>query len=952
MSANSNIKTFKLMDNWFIAYDKENDGIERGWDRFMPYNATETKVPSIIAEALPDCHGVAFYFCKFTPKITVKDSGRLLLKFGAADYKASVYLNGEFLGSHEGGETPFTFDVTDNIRLGGENFLSVRIVNPVIEDIDGLNIVNVPNRNKATINMAGSCTNYGGLCGEVELISLPAIYIDDLFLIGDINEKTLKVKVCINNTIEKDIPLQLSVNVYGTIGAKEKVCGGKISIRPENGVSEAEITLNIPDMRLWDIDDPYLYSVEVSVRSEFGRHRKIENFGFREFLVKDGYFYLNGRKIFLKSSHTGNAFPVGQGYPAIKEQIRKDMVMAKAYGFNMVRSIAGMLREEQLRVCDEIGLMVYEENFAGWDLGFGFFLPEAGRDKIGDVELMLKRFDYCTIEMIKRDRNHPSITIWGLLNEMNDQFPVTKRAKEILPTLREYDPTRLVLFNSGRWDKYEDVASGSNPYSSEWDAAMGNDLHPINDENKLGDNVGFDNCGDLHIYPTYPFTDAYKNYLRNYAKDYLPAFFSESGMSGLLNVIEEAKHYEQHGFREDLEDYKWIKSQADKLECDWQRLNLKNIFPYPEMMLKESQRMSAFDRRRIFDIVRSNPKFNGYSITGLLDHGWCGEGLWSLWRRFKPEVYDTVCDGWAPLRFCLFTDTHVMRNREFEVEAVLANENVLKEGKYKAYFAVVSDFGTVKAWEKDFEITDDAFAIPVMKEKITLDVPGGKYSLIAYMDGASPLGNKLDFFVSDEKDIKLEADEISYIGIENGTKNYLESLGAELKKFEKSDKGVVIIGKEVSESEFDELIEAVENGAKLLFMDYRIFEKEGYLKRLELADDIIMKKSWDWLYHKESVNAKPEIFKGLGFGLADQRIFGQVISMRGFETRKTPDEVISPAFYTGYHGYNGSYGLFYNALGFKKGEGTAYLNSFDIELNLDKEPAAKILLVNYLNYLK
>ena len=56
-----------------------------------------------------------------------------------------------------------------------------------------------------------------------------------------------------------------------------------------------------------------------------------------------------------------------------------------------------------------------------------------------------------------------------------------------------------------------------------------------------------------------------------------------------------------------------------------------------------------------------------------------------------------------------------------------------------------------------------------------------------------------------------------------------------------------------------------------------------------------MKKSWDWLYHKESVNAKPEIFKGLGFGLADQRIFGQVISMRGFETLKTPDEVISPA---------------------------------------------------------
>ena len=86
-----------------------------------------------------------------------------------------------------------------------------------------------------------------------------------------------------------------------------------------------------------------------------------------------------------------------------------------------------------------------------------------------------------------------------------------------------------------------------------------------------------------------------------------------------------------------------------------------------------------------------------------------------------------------------------------------------------AYFAITSDYGTIKTWETDFEITDDAFSLPVMKERISLDVPSGKYSLIAYMDGASPLGNKLDFFVSDEKDIKLEADEITEFNSESGT---------------------------------------------------------------------------------------------------------------------------------------------------------------------------------------
>ncbi len=142
------------------------------------------------------------------------------------------------------------------------------------------------------------------------------------------------------------------------------------------------------------------------METEAGLHSKSVRHGFREFLVKDGFFYLNGRRIFLKSAHTGNAFPVGQMIPTFVKQTREDFVFAKAYGFKCIRNIAGMLRPEQLDLCDEIGLLIYSECFAAWQLG-------VGNCPIGDEEAMLQRFDNSTSYMIKRDRNHPCVVMWG-----------------------------------------------------------------------------------------------------------------------------------------------------------------------------------------------------------------------------------------------------------------------------------------------------------------------------------------------------------------------------------------------------------------------------------------------------------------------------------------------------------------------------------------------------------
>ena len=110
----------------------------------------------------------------------------------------------------------------------------------------------------------------------------------------------------------------------------------------------------------------------------------------------------------MRSTHTGNHSPIGQILPpaTAPDLLRRDLVYAKACGFNMVRYISGVAHPYQLDLADEIGLLVYEETLAGWLLA--------------DSPRMGERFDFSVREMILRDRNHPSVVIWGLLNETTD----------------------------------------------------------------------------------------------------------------------------------------------------------------------------------------------------------------------------------------------------------------------------------------------------------------------------------------------------------------------------------------------------------------------------------------------------------------------------------------------------------------------------------------------------
>ncbi|MBQ6916104.1 MAG: glycoside hydrolase family 2, partial [Kiritimatiellae bacterium] len=211
------------------------------------------------------------------------------------------------------------------------------------------------------------------------------------------------------------------------------------------GDSEAEFTLTVDNPKLWSTESPNLYTVRVE--SDFNDSAAKDtyntNCGFREFLFDGKTFRLNGKRIYLKSNHIGEESPVGRIVPTTEEYTRGDIYRFKTMGFNCVRFIRGMPRRYLLDLADELGLMVYDECMASWLLGIGL----KDKARMGN-EAMLARWDNETAAMVLRDRNHPCVVIWGILNE-NVHDPIYDYALGCLPWLREMDQDRVCILNSG-----------------------------------------------------------------------------------------------------------------------------------------------------------------------------------------------------------------------------------------------------------------------------------------------------------------------------------------------------------------------------------------------------------------------------------------------------------------------------------------------------------------------
>ena len=947
-----------LTGEWLLAPDPSNVGHQERWCTSVREEAQPAPVPGIIQQVFPDYHGVAWYWHRFRPPVSGSPSERYLIRFGAVDYLAEVWLNGIAVGGHEGGETPFTLDVTHALAPDGDNLLALRVLNPTDEPIDGIALAQTPHRNKRLGGyQPGASYNYGGIIAPVELLAVPAVRITDIFARPDIATGEIRLTVAVRNDTQEAVLGGLFASAGAQTG--DTLDGAALGAQFGPGDTTREMTLTIAQPRLWSTEDPYLYRLTVRLTAtapdgtEFS-HEQSVRCGFRELRVYKGYFRLNGKRIFLRCTHTGNHFPIGQIVPHNPDFLRRDLLYAKACGFNMVRFIAGVAFPEQLDFCDEIGLMVYEESLAGWCLE--------------DSPQMAERYDRSIREMILRDRNHPSVAIWGLLNETRDG-PVFRHAVEALSLVRSLDDRRLVLLNSGRWDCQWNIGSLSNPGSAKWEHQWGAEAPDAPAASSAWDRSHggyFDRAGDAHVYPVAPHPPHTLKFLRTLGHDTKPVFLSEYGTGSLLDAIHGLRTYEQVGARPDLPDAALFRSLAERLEADWKRLGMEGVYAFPEDMLRDSQRLHVRQRLLGFDLVRSNPRICGFNITGMLDHGITGEGLWTFWREWKPGIADALRNGWAPLRWCLFVSPlHGYLGRPFTLEAVLANEDVLPPGEYPVRFRVSGPIGVV--WERvtTMRIPQTAageegpLAVPVLSEQVTLDGPAGEYQFAASLErGAAPAGRHLTFRLSEAPALLRLKPKVTLWGIDERVQNWLTAHGVRCRRFRKPaprTREVILVGLppqgRSAPALWEELARRMAQGSSIVFLSPLAFKhRDDSTHWLLLAKKGRCYQFSDWLYHKECVSKAHPIFQGLqGPGIMDWDYYDQVIPHYLFDGQDTPEQVAAAAFAVGYSCPGGyASGVLVGCYPF--GAGRFVVNTLPVLENLDVHPAADRLLLNMISY--
>ena len=423
-------------DGWLLATDPQNVGRQQQWWAEPQSTAKPTKVPRVIQDTFPGYYGVAWYWRDIEVPVNPHPQGRYLLRFWAVNFRTDVWVNGCHVGEHEGGEDPFVLDVTDAVRPETGNRLAVRVLNPGTEPIDGISLKNIPHRNRE-----------GGIMDSVELIAAPAMCVEDLYVRPDPETGLIHIQTNVRNALKKRA-IGYLVFTVAPAASGETLDVTVLERDFEPGDTLIESTLQVDNPHLWDTNAPYLYRVtsRLSAARTKSFDEKSTRCGFRDFRFKNGYFRLNGRRIYVRGSLLANWSMVGLKQPHELNLVRKDLINLKAMGFNTVRFCLGIPPRCQLDLCDEIGLLALEESYAAWALENSPRMPEY--------------FNKTITGMIRRDRNHPSIVMWGLLNEESNTL-LFHHAVSSLGLIRSLDDSRMVILNSGRFDNNKKEAAQS-----------------------------------------------------------------------------------------------------------------------------------------------------------------------------------------------------------------------------------------------------------------------------------------------------------------------------------------------------------------------------------------------------------------------------------------------------------------------------------------------------------
>ena len=416
-----------LNGEWQFEIDNSNSGEERKLFNEAQDFSLKINVPFCPESKLSGVENVDFMnsvWYKREFEITKKQlEGRVVLHFGAVDYKTTVYINGNKCGSHKGGYVSFSFDITDYAVLG-KNTVTVHAEDDTRSRM-------IPSGKQSEKYSSWGCyyTRTTGIWQTVWLEFVPKAHIKSVKYVTDINNATVNINavLCGSGTF-------IAEAFYDgvSMGKAQTVSGG----------GNVNITINLAEKHLWEVGNGRLYDLVLT----FGEDKVQSYFGLRDIRLDGKKFLINGKSVFQRLVLDQGFYPDGIYTAPSDQELCADIKRSQALGFNGARLHEKVFEERFLYHCDKLGYIVWGE-YPNWGLDHSY---------ADSIYAILPEW----LEEIERDFNHPSIIGWCPLNETWDQNG-RKQYDDMLALVykatKAADPTRPCIDTSGNYHVVTDI---------------------------------------------------------------------------------------------------------------------------------------------------------------------------------------------------------------------------------------------------------------------------------------------------------------------------------------------------------------------------------------------------------------------------------------------------------------------------------------------------------------
>lgn len=436
-----------LCGQWNFAHDDLDCGLSAGWAREGIPGDTEITVPfppespaSGVGET--GFHPVVWYQREI--QLSLKEDERAVLHFGAVDYHADVWVNGQLVVRHEGGNTPFKADITDDLDTAGKATIVLRAEDSPTDPYQP--------RGKQDWQLNPHAIWYQrttGIWQPVWIEILPALHIDRLHMTPNVSSAQVTADVRFSKKLDgQRIQIRLSHNDESLAEASVVVSG-----------TQARLVLHVPALEhgqargkfLWSPDSPTLIDVSCQLLDDTGCELDYRDsyVGLRDCGTSDGMFTLNDAPVFVRSVLSQGYWPESHLAAPDAEAIRTEVEWIKKLGFNAVRIHQKVEDPRFLYWCDRLGVMVWGEMANAYA-----FSPDA-----------VNRFTREWLDVVDRDKSHPCIVTWVPLNESWGVQDISRRPDQkaygdaLYYLTKACDPSRPVIANDGWEHASTDIAS-------------------------------------------------------------------------------------------------------------------------------------------------------------------------------------------------------------------------------------------------------------------------------------------------------------------------------------------------------------------------------------------------------------------------------------------------------------------------------------------------------------